>query len=247
MLKREDSGKTFPHRNEFLNFRVLAPPAVSGGKEWPWERLQQRITQPVFWLLTCCCPSTAEGTAGGGGGGGRALAFLSSEKDSRSLLDLYNMVLLHFPTARRPTVTGIIARSHRIPAPAGLSGCACIPTPPPARAQPCSSCAVSHHLPSPSLPLGEGLWVPCCAHTAEAIRKACSGCAFICLPRTQQGHHLGATPTEERVCSLLFRFLSGRWRRVTFKYNAASSMLLSRACLIADAAGAPGLVPAQVS
>lgn len=32
---------------------------------------------------------------------------------------------------------------------------------------------------------------------------------------------------------------------MSFKYNAASSALLSRASLIADAAGAPGLVLAQ--
>lgn len=235
------------HENELLHFLVSAPPAISSRKERHRERLQRCVTQPVVWLLTRCCPSKAEGTAAAAWWQSRHLP-VKWERPPLASGSVQNRALLSHHTQAHGDRVGI-SRSHRIPGPSGSLRLCLYPH---------ASTGVStapHHpctLPPPSVPitapqpLREGLWVPGCAHTAEVLRKVPSGCVFY-PPLSQWGYHRGATPTKWHVCSLLFHFLPGRRRRVSFKHNAASSMPLSRACLIAAAAGAPGFVPAQLS
>lgn len=153
------AAKLLSTKMDFLIFLPCHLPDVPGRKEWDCEQLQRCVTQPVVWLLTCCCPSRAKGTAAAAWWQSPRLPV--SEKDFLSLPDLHKIALLRFPTTRHPTVTGYFPHSNRVfptvaasLAPAGLSGCACIPLPLPVWAQPCSSRAGSHCLLSPSLPHG---------------------------------------------------------------------------------------------
>lgn len=140
--------------------------------------------------VVCCCPSGAKGTA--------AAAWWQSprlpgrEKDFLSLLGLYKIALLHFPTTRQPTVTGYFPHSNRV------SPCysRCIPGPsgslrlylhPPTSA---SLSTALHHpcsLPPPSVPitapwpLGQGWGSPTVlthpsAHENHVLAALLSAC-----------------------------------------------------------------------
>lgn len=89
-------------------------------------------------------------------------------------------------------------------------------------------------------------WVPAVLTQLKCSKKLLWPC-FYGLAVHPAGTPPWATLSTGRACSLPFHFLPGRRRGVSFKYNAESSGLLSRACLIADAAGAPGLVLARAS
>lgn len=160
-------------------------------KEGHREGLWHWATQPVVWLLMCFCPSKAEGKHC------CCPCFLVAEppspfcrvrKNSTRLWICTKLCCSAFPPHTGPW-NGGYSRCGHIPGPrASLRPCL----------YPCTSTTLSTALhlslppPSVSTAAPEGpQWVPHCAHTAEVLKKARSGCAFICLLHTQQGHHLG--------------------------------------------------------